>query len=45
MVCVSKITLNEDRLRFHISFCHAIAFKSAVKGEVCSKTLTIKENT
>ncbi|MGG5372270.1 hypothetical protein IGK47_003652 [Enterococcus sp. AZ007] len=45
MVCMSKITMNQDSLRFHISFCHTLTFKSVIKGTVCPKTLKFKENT
>lgn len=44
MVSVSKITVNEDRLRFHISFCHTLIFKTAFKGGVCPKSRKFKEN-
>lgn len=44
MVGMSKITLNQDSLRFHISFCHTLTFKSGIKGAVCPKTPEFKEN-
>lgn len=44
MVCMSKITMNQDSLRFHISFCHTLTFKSAFKGAVCPKTSEFKKN-
>lgn len=44
MVCMSKITMNQDSLRFHISFCHTLTFKSVFEGEVCLKTPKFKEN-
>lgn len=45
MVGMSKITMNQNRLRFHISFCHALTFKSVMTGAVCPKMHTFKENT
>lgn len=44
MVCMSKITMNQDSLRFHISFCHTLTFKLVFEGEVCLKTPKFKEN-
>lgn len=43
MVCMSKITMNQDSLRFHISFCHTLTFKSGIVGAVCPKTTEFKE--
>ena len=45
MVFMSKITMNQDNLRFHISFCHTLTFKTVVKGAVCPKLHDFKENT